>query len=153
MWAERYINGNSILDKNLYNIPIEVEKFWQTQYRDSKYTLFRGISGSRVQLAKWMDNGVFYHKDYKIGDSIILNEKGITSWSKDKNIAKEFMERYGSYGLLFITKAVSKDVFADLSIEYNMDQKEVLLLPGTIKCTILAMTNNTDKNVYKLSDM
>ena len=133
--------------KKYLDLPTEYENNFPKIIKS--YTVYRGLIWSekdiKEHLKQFHDN-LDYEK-IKVGNVLKLKLKDITSWTTDPKTAEEFAkeeimyENRSDYGLVLMARVKPQDVLLDLEIA-NEPQKEIVLKPGTFKCTIFKTFNH-----------
>lgn len=149
----KYISGKNL---NLKGLPMGswlkkqkfIKKCLKNTITQNNYTLYRKYTfQTKAQYNKWFNDEVTLKKTYKDDDSIILNIKEPSSWTKSKNIVTDHLFN-GSGNIIVIVrlKTDKNTVFADLTL-INASQKEVILKQGQYNCKIISI--NINNNVIK----
>ncbi|ARR74947.1 hypothetical protein SAGO17_0027 [Mimivirus AB-566-O17] len=138
-WLSEYFKGNyQQKDKYYHHMPIGSERLLNmyAKYSGPDIELFRGYSFENLDEARnWLNREV---REISNSDTILLKTSGMTSWSSDYIVSKQFAQN-GQYGIV-LSKKFSKDDWKNLwdvrRLSHLTHEFEFFVKSGVYKCHI-----------------
>ena len=143
---------NSDDKKNYTILPIGITEFFKK--KDTVYTLYRGLSWTKseytTEITRFGEN-----VNHTVNSELTLTLKLLTSWSTDKNIARQHI-KHKDFGVLLKTIVTNNDyILIDITETLPFSElnllSEVILKPNNYKVEIKEIYNNIDEYNYDLS--